>query len=212
MLRLRSEQRRGAQGLPGTRAAGMTRAMPYLRSIRCRRPHTEQPGMYGVGEAAAEAALADSTAGQSEREPYGLGKRFLRGYPTLVLWFPRLLGPPRESDMNAREEEFRAGERSGGGGYESPDAPRRAPPSPWDSPPFPTSEYQGYPLIGVPPSATEDPMHKALLLGPFGDANQGQQNRVSRLGDGIRQLEQRPQFESADGLLDRAQLIPVGPS
>ena len=58
---------------------------------------------------------------------------------------------------------------SGGGGYESPDVPRRAPPSPWDSPPFPSSEYQGYPLIGVPPSSNEDPMQKALLLGPHGD-------------------------------------------
>ena len=75
----------------------------------------------------------------------------------------------RESDKNAREDEHRGGERSGGGGYET-DEPRRAPPSPWDSPPFPTSEYQGYPLIGVPPSPTEDPMHKALLLGPYGDA------------------------------------------
>jgi hypothetical protein len=94
----------------------------------------------------------------------------------------------RESDRAAREEEFReseaagderaghqpgggrAGERSGGGGYESPEAPRRAPPSPWDSPPFPTSEYQGYPLIGVPPNSTEDPLQKALYLGPYGDA------------------------------------------
>ena len=86
--------------------------------------------MYGADEANVEAALADSTAGQSEQEPYGLGKRFLRGYPTLVLWFPRLLGPPRESDRMPESEEFRAGERSGGGGYESAKPPgvlRQAP-------------------------------------------------------------------------------------
>src|SRR5262245_15880943 len=35
-------------------------------------------------------------------------------------------------------------------GAEEPEKPRRALPSPWDAPPFPTSEYQGYPLIGVP--------------------------------------------------------------
>src|SRR5262249_31360487 len=35
-------------------------------------------------------------------------------------------------------------------GEEEPEKPRRALPSPWDAPPFPNSEYQGYPLIGVP--------------------------------------------------------------
>ena len=126
--------------------------------------------MYDTGEPEPEVAeaLAESVAGQSqtEREPYSLPKRFLRGYPTLILWFPELLGPPRASD--SKTEDLRAGERSGGGGYET-DEPRRAPPSPWHSPPFPTSEYQGYPLIGVPPNGTEDPMQKALLLGPHGD-------------------------------------------
>ncbi len=47
-----------------------------------------------------------------------------------------------------------------------------SPPSPWDSPPFPVSEYQGYPLIGVPQNPTEDPLQKAFLLGPNGDAYQ----------------------------------------
>ncbi len=129
--------------------------------------------MYDTGEGAdadaMDAAPQEPAAADNEREPYGLGKRFLRGYPVLVQWFPELLGPPRQSDLDSREQEFRSGERSGGGGYESAEVPRRAPPSPWSSPPFPTSEYQGYPLIGVPPSANEDPMQKALLLGPFGE-------------------------------------------
>ncbi len=38
------------------------------------------------------------------------------------------------------------------------------PPGPWSSPPFPTSEYQGYRLIGVPTHSNEDPMQKALLF------------------------------------------------
>src|SRR5262249_9748009 len=38
----------------------------------------------------------------------------------------------------------------------------RALPSPWDSPPFPGSEFQGYPLIGVPASTTVYPFMKAL--------------------------------------------------
>jgi hypothetical protein len=39
---------------------------------------------------------------------------------------------------------------------------RRAMPSPWESPPFPGSEYQGYPLIGVPIDTTYWPLQKTL--------------------------------------------------
>jgi hypothetical protein len=48
--------------------------------------------------------------------------------------------------------------------------PRRALPSPWDSPPFPSAEYQGYPLIGVPYSVKDYPLMRAVHEGPFGDA------------------------------------------
>src|SRR5262245_42514745 len=48
-------------------------------------------------------------------------------------------------------------------GEEEPEKPRRALPSPWDSPPFPTPEYQGYPLIGVPaPDPGQYPIMKAI--------------------------------------------------
>ncbi len=162
-----------AQGPPASAGTGISpdNAVPPLDPLPT--PTTEQPGMYGASETELEATLADSTTGPTEQEPYGLCKRFLRGYPTLVLWFPRHLGPLRESDATARDGEFRGGERSGGGGYESPDAPRRAPPSPWDSPPFPTSEYQGYPLIGVPPSPTEDPMYRGAPPRAVRRCNQG---------------------------------------
>jgi hypothetical protein len=46
---------------------------------------------------------------------------------------------------------------------------RRAMPSPFDSPPFPGSEYQGYPLIGVPPDNSRWPLMKALQGTPFMD-------------------------------------------
>jgi hypothetical protein len=45
---------------------------------------------------------------------------------------------------------------------ETPEPARRTNPSPWDSPPFPGNEYQGYPLVGVPPDTTEWPLTKAL--------------------------------------------------
>src|SRR4029077_6816617 len=43
-----------------------------------------------------------------------------------------------------------------------PEKPRRHPPEPWSSPPFPTHEYQGYPLVGVPPESHDYPLMKAL--------------------------------------------------
>lgn len=53
---------------------------------------------------------------------------------------------------------------------EDPEPPRRALPSPYQSPPLPGSEYQGYPLIGVPNSETIYPLMKAIYGGPWGDA------------------------------------------
>jgi hypothetical protein len=54
---------------------------------------------------------------------------------------------------------------------EEPEPPRRALPAPLDSPPFPSSEWQGFPLIGVPYGTKEYPLTKALYatpgLGPF---------------------------------------------
>ena len=53
---------------------------------------------------------------------------------------------------------------------EEPEPPRRALPSPLNSPPFPSSEWQGFPLIGLPYSTTEYPLTKALYtLGGLGD-------------------------------------------
>src|SRR6516165_5164993 len=46
---------------------------------------------------------------------------------------------------------------------ETPEPARRAMASPWDSPPFPTNEYQGYPLLGIPyPDAGQYPIMKAI--------------------------------------------------
>jgi hypothetical protein len=45
---------------------------------------------------------------------------------------------------------------------EKKEPPRRALPAPFASPPFPSAEYQGYPLVGVPPDDTEYPLTKAL--------------------------------------------------
>jgi hypothetical protein len=57
-----------------------------------------------------------------------------------------------------------------GNGPEAEEKPRRALPAPFNSPPFPTAEYQGFPLIGVPPSDAVYPFMKAVYDGPYGDA------------------------------------------
>ena len=55
---------------------------------------------------------------------------------------------------------------------------RRAMPSPFDSPPFPGSEYQGYPIIGVPPDNTIWPLMKAIQGTPYGDVLNANKTRV----------------------------------
>jgi hypothetical protein len=52
---------------------------------------------------------------------------------------------------------------------DAPEPPRRALPAPFASPPFPSAEYQGYPLIGVPPDSSVYPLMKAIYGGPFGE-------------------------------------------
>jgi hypothetical protein len=76
-----------------------------------------------------------------------------------------------------------AGPSEGKGEAEAPteekkEPKRRSMPSPWDSPPFPNSEYQGYPLIGVPPDNTRWPLMKALQGTWPGDALDSQKIRV----------------------------------
>jgi hypothetical protein len=66
-------------------------------------------------------------------------------------------------------DEKKNGEPEKNGGAEEPEKPRRALPSPWQSPPFPNNEYQGFPLIGVPPSDAVYPLMKAIYGGPCGD-------------------------------------------
>jgi len=53
---------------------------------------------------------------------------------------------------------------------ESKEPPRRALPAPFASPPFPSGEYQGYPLVGVPADDTVYPLMKAVYNTCYGDA------------------------------------------
>jgi hypothetical protein len=52
---------------------------------------------------------------------------------------------------------------------ETPEPPRRALPAPLPSPPMPGGDWQGYPLIGIPPDSSAFPLMKAIYGGPWGD-------------------------------------------
>jgi hypothetical protein len=58
--------------------------------------------------------------------------------------------------------------KSDSNGDEEP-APRRSLPAPLQSPPFPSGEWQGYPLVGVPPDSSVYPLMKAIYAGPWGE-------------------------------------------
>ena len=59
-------------------------------------PSAAQPGPSEPGAAALEPIISALDT-EYEREPYNLCKRWLRGYPFLVEWFPKHLGPPRKT-------------------------------------------------------------------------------------------------------------------
>ena len=103
------------------------------------------------------AAAADNPAGESEKKMY-LPDRIATSDPQG--FFGRLL-----KDYAVR---FTGREKADDG----PEPARRAKPSPWNSPPFPGSEYQGYPLLGVPYSTSVYPIMNAIYGAntPFTDA------------------------------------------
>jgi Putative beta-barrel porin-2, OmpL-like. bbp2 len=57
---------------------------------------------------------------------------------------------------------------------EATEPARRALPAPFAAPPFPTGEWQGFPLIGVPPNDSAYPLMKAL----YGDCAKEQRTKV----------------------------------
>jgi hypothetical protein len=78
--------------------------------------------------------------------------------------------PPAATSTEATAATGVADEDSQGGGTSETPSQRRGLPPPFNSPPYPTGEYQGYPLLGIPPSDTHYPLQKALddtLLGQF---------------------------------------------
>lgn len=126
-----------------------------------------------AGPAKGKNGNCDSTTNAKETE-------VLQGH-----FFRRLLGAyciefrPKAETEEKKDDNGKEGngndekdKNGNGNGEEAPK--RRALPAPFQSPPFPSGEWQGYPLIGVPYETTKYPLQKALdgtCLGDFMDAH-----------------------------------------
>jgi hypothetical protein len=94
--------------------------------------------------------------------------RFMQGYPNARIIYPEYFGQ-LEGEKPAE-----------------PERPRRAFPAPFSAPPFPSSEFQGYPLLGIPQSTgyAEDlsqyPLMGAVYGSSFGEFFK--ENRIKMYG------------------------------
>jgi hypothetical protein len=126
--------------------------------------------------------ISGPTASGSAQEPIGPEPR--PGAPTVAQTQDAgSSGPARLDSPPAYEKETRSDffkklygayvdefKGTAGTTESGPEPVRRAAPSPFNSPPFPSSEYQGYPLLGIPPSTREWPLMKAMSGSSIGDA------------------------------------------
>ena len=74
------------------------------------------------------------------------------------------------SMLHAETPACRSNQPQTGSEQKQAEPERRALPAPFESPPFPSGEFQGYPLIGVPYSDTDYPLTKALYKTCWGEA------------------------------------------
>src|SRR5262249_40574658 len=86
--------------------------------------------------------------------------------PGVTIALPATLFPPSDQTTGAA------------GPKHAPAPTRAALPRAFPSPPFPSSEYQGYPLVGVPPDTTQWPLMKALQGTYLGDVLNDNRVRV----------------------------------
>lgn len=96
---------------------------------------------------------------------------------------PEVAGDPAEPPRAARSSVFvdilgSVSADSSTSSSELEPVKRRALPAPFDAPPFPTAEWQGFPLIGVPVDTTAWPVMKLLQGTCCGDVLNSQRIRV----------------------------------
>ena len=99
--------------------------------------------------------------GDKKKEPYPSS---IFGASGLTPFFRQQDGPQGKdffsSLIRAYVKEFRKSDDDTPD--DSPPPARRVAPEPWSSPPFPGHEWQGYPLMGVPPSTDVYPLMQAI--------------------------------------------------
>lgn len=109
-------------------------------------------------EPAAEACPNGSSSKESEKAEGCFFRRLAKAYCDEF--------KPKKDNGDSKDETC----NGNGNGNGDAEPPRRAMPAPFDSPPFPSAEYQGFPLVGVPVSSSVYPLMKAIYDGPCGDA------------------------------------------
>jgi hypothetical protein len=114
-------------------------------------------------------------AGLDADPPYVTQVGVLQDIPVLFA-FGEEAGAGAETGLAGGERQPKGGE--GPAPAKGPEPARRALPSPFDSPPFPGSEYQGYPLIGVPSDNTMWPLMQAMQGTWYSDVLNASRTRV----------------------------------
>lgn len=95
----------------------------------------------------------------------------MKGFSILLLVSLTTLGYAQQWECSTCNQENQS---------EDKEPPRRALPAPFPSPPFPNGEFQGYPLVGVPPDDTEYPLMKAINNTCWGEVLK--ENRIRAYG------------------------------
>jgi hypothetical protein len=134
-----------------------SRALPSVVSVAAQdKPPTESPSETAPAKPPEKNGSAEEKNGSAAEKKDAAED----------IWATNILTPRRESGgfvwrlYKAYYDEFFPKKDSAE--EETPPAPRRGLPEAWPSPPFPGHEYQGYPLIGVPPESSVYPVMKAI--------------------------------------------------
>jgi len=120
------------------------------QTVRLDTPANGQPATppAGTPEPAADAPKADAPKAEEPKSDKGFFHRFYEAYKNAYE------APYKPVDPNAPVP---------------PPPARRGFAAPFASPPLPNSEWQGYPLVGVPTSDYPSPLMDALRAGPHGE-------------------------------------------
>jgi hypothetical protein len=180
---------------------------PLLVSVVLATGHVEPPARLGTPVPLDDAAAPRSTVRASAVELPALPQSAPAAAPTVHDFLP----PPPSGQPAPKEHWLQDavapaatyGPNSSGKDQDQPpetpkEPPRRALPAVFNAPPFPTGEYQGYPLIGIPVDTTRYPLMKALQGTYPGDLLDSSRIRIYGWVNGSYNLSNAKQSNTPD--------------